>query len=110
MSIEIRNETTITLSQAGQLLPPGRRGKRPSLGCVLRWVLEGVRLPSGEVVRLEAIRCGGRWITTIEALERFATRQTPRLDESPAQRPVFNSKARQKASKRAARELERAGI
>jgi hypothetical protein len=43
-------------------------------------VVEGVRLPSGRVVRLEAVRVGQRWLTTAEAVQRFIEDQTPRLD------------------------------
>lgn len=68
------NRISYHLSQVG--LPPGRRGRHVSLSCALRWTLNGVRLPSGEIVRLEAIRLGGRWLTSIEALQRFAERQT----------------------------------
>ena len=109
MSIELRNETIINLSQVGNYLPPGRRGKRVSLSCALRWILNGVRLASGEVVRLEAVRVGGRWITSVEALERFATAQTPRLDDAPA-RPIRTAQARERGARRAAKQLERAGI
>src|SRR5947209_1904698 len=102
MPIELRNETTISLSQAARLLPPGRRGRPVTLSCVLRWVLDGVKLPSGEVVRLEAVRLGGRWITSVEALERFADRQTPRLGDASTKSfrtPVPRSRAAQRADK-----------
>src|SRR5262249_3804223 len=107
--IDLRNETTLSLTAAARMLPPGRRGRPVTLSCVLRWILDGVKLPSGEVVRLEASRLGGRWITSVEALERFAERQTPRLDEDHAPGPGSPTK-RQRASERAAKELERVGI
>jgi hypothetical protein len=75
--IELRNETVISLSAAAAMLPPGRRGRPVSISCVFRWITKGVRLPSGEVVYLEALRVGGRWLTSVEALQRFAERQTP---------------------------------
>src|SRR5947209_5991282 len=83
----ILREHTLRLADVGQHLPPGRNGKRPSLSCVLRWVLDGVRLDDGRRVRLEAVRVGGKWVTSIEALERFAAAQTPRLDDTPAPAP-----------------------
>jgi hypothetical protein len=79
------------------------------MSCVLRWVIDGVKLPTGDVVRLEAVRLGGRWITSVEALERFADRQTPRLDDTPAPTPRSPSK-RERAATRAANELDRIGI
>jgi len=106
--IDLRTETALSLAQAARMLPPGRRGRPVTLSCLLRWVLDGVRLPSGEAVRLEAIRMGGRWLTSVEALERFAARQTPRLAEgiSSPRTPT----ARDRASRRAGKNLERLGI
>ena len=108
MSIEIRNETLLTLSQAARLLPPSRQGKPVTLSCILRWVLDGVRSPSGEKIRLEAIRLGPKWVTSQEAIQRFADRQTPTLDDRAPE--VRTPTQRQRASDRAAKELERLGI
>jgi hypothetical protein len=74
---------------------------------VYRWILDGVRTPHGKV-RLEAIRLGGRWLTSVEALERFAARQTPELEDRPLlpRTPV----ARRRASERAERKLQQIGI
>jgi hypothetical protein len=59
------------------------------LSCVLRWVLDGVPGPDGRRVRLEALRLGGRWVTSAEALQRFGERLTPAgpADAAPAPRP-----------------------
>jgi len=107
--IDLAIESSLTLSQAGRLLPPGRHGKTPSLGCLLRWVLDGCRSPSGEVVRLEALRVGGRWVTSREALQRFALALTPELGTSTvtSQR---TTRQRQRASERAEKVLEKLGI
>jgi hypothetical protein len=106
--IDLRNETLISLMTAARMLPPGRRGRPVSLSCVLRWVIDGVRLPSGEVVHLEAIRCGGRWLTSTQSLQRFVERQTPRLDCRPG--TPRTPGRRQRASERAAAELDKIGI
>jgi hypothetical protein len=108
MGIDLRNDTTISLSQAARMLPPGRRGRPVTLSCLLRWVLDGVKSPSGRV-RLEAVRMGGRWITSVEALERFACRQTPSVPQESLQSSSTPS-ARERASKRAAAELSKIGI
>ncbi len=109
MSIDLQNETTISLSAAARFLPTGRRGRPVSLSCVLRWVLTGAAGPSGQRVRLEAVRLGGRWITSREALQRFAERLTPHLssDEVLAPRSPANRLAR---SRRTAHELDKLGI
>jgi hypothetical protein len=106
--IDLTNETPLSLSAAARTLPPGRRGRPVSLSCVLRWVLSGVRLADGRVVRLEAVRLGGRWLTSLEALQRFAERQTPALE--PGASAPRSPAVRAKASEKAARELERVGI
>jgi hypothetical protein len=107
--LDVASESTISLTQAARLLPPGRRGRPVSLSCILRWILTGAAGPYGERVRLEAVRLGSRWLTSREALQRFAERLTPRLDgEEP---PVPRAPARQRqASERAGRELKNLGI
>lgn len=106
--IDITSESALSLTQAAGLLPLGRFGSRPTLSCVLRWILTGVKSPSGELVRLEALRLGGRWVTSREAIQRFAERLTPRFADAPAT-PRSPGK-RRKASDRAARELDTIGI
>jgi hypothetical protein len=107
--IDLSAESALSLSQAARLLPPSRRGRPATLSCLLRWVLDGVRTPDGRRVRLEAVRLGGRWLTSREALQRFAEAQTPALDSDIG--PTYRTPAaRQRASERAAAELERVGI
>ena len=107
--IDLTCESVTSLSQAADLLPPGRGGARPTLSCILRWILKGARSPSGELVHLEALRIGGRWVTSREALQRFAESLTPPLDGNSAQ--IHRSPtARRRASEKAAKELERLGI
>jgi hypothetical protein len=107
--IDLRNESTLTLAQAARMLPPGRRGRPATLSCVLRWVRDGVKTPTG-TIRLEAIRLGGRWLTSVEALERFAARQTPAFGERPAPPTPRTPAQRERATRAATRELEAEGI
>lgn len=106
---DLKNETPITLTAAARMLPPGRRGRPVSLSCIFRWIVDGVQTPNGVTVRLEAARMGGRWLTTVSALERFAERQTPQFNDAPAS-TIRTPNQRQRAADRAARELEKAGI
>ncbi len=108
-SASLTAETLLSLSQAARHLPPGRRGRPVSMSCVLRWVLNGVPGPDGGRVRLEAVRLGGRWITSREAIQRFAERLTPRVEGQPAAVPRTPDR-RRRASERAAADLERQGI
>jgi hypothetical protein len=107
--IDTTIEAPIPLSEAAKLIPPARQGKRTHLSTLLRWILRGARNLAGEVVRLEAIRLGSRWMTSREALQRFAERLTPRTDAHAPPAPRTPT-ARRRASERAAAELEKIGI
>jgi hypothetical protein len=98
--IDLARESLLTLAHAAELLPPGRRGRHTHPSTVLRWILGGVRTPTGRV-HLEGIRLGGRWLTSKEALQRFAERQTPDISTSvPATRtPTERRRAREQAAK-----------
>jgi hypothetical protein len=105
--IDLQNEPPISLSAATRLLPPGRCGKPVTISCVFRWIVDGVLGPDGQRVRLEAVRVGGRWLTSVAALERFALAQTPQFKDAGQ---VRTPGQRQRASERAARELKKVGI
>jgi hypothetical protein len=105
--IDLANESLMSLSQAAATLPAGRQGKRVHPGTVLRWILRGVRTPAG-TVQLEGVRLGGRWLTSREALQRFADRQTP--DCSPPAPVPQRSGARRRHLERVEEELTRLGI
>jgi hypothetical protein len=105
--LDIRNETLIGLNQAARMLPPSRRGRPVHLSCIYRWILDGIKTPHGKV-RLEGVRLGGRWLTSVEALERFAAAQTPNLDNRPQLPRTLN--ARRRASERAEAQLKKIGI
>jgi hypothetical protein len=103
------DEQLLSLPQAARRLPPGRRGRPVTLSCLLRWILDGVPGPDGRRIRLEAVRLGGRWITSVEALARFGERLTPRLSDEPAP-PPRSPAARQRAADMAGQRLEEIGI
>jgi hypothetical protein len=77
---------------------------------LLRWILTGARAPSGELVKLEGMRIGGRWMTSKEALQRFGERLTPRLEHLDNSTRPRTPLRREQASKRAERLLEKTGI
>src|SRR5262245_26472516 len=105
--IDIETETPISLAQASHRCPPGRGGKKPTLSCLLRWIMQGAAGPRGRV-KLEAARIGGRWFTSVQALQRFIERCTPATDEpAGVQRSPTR---RQRESERAAAELAKCGI
>jgi hypothetical protein len=107
--IDLQSEELLSLSDAAKRLPPHRRGRPVHPSCIFRWIFEGVRLPSRERVRLEAVRLGGRWLTSVEALQRFAERLTPRIDTEPGPTPRSPTQ-RRRASDQASKELDQIGI
>lgn len=106
---EIAAGLGISLSEAARRLPSHRRGRPVHSSCVWRWISRGVTLPTGELVFLQAAKLSGRWLTTGPALQRFLAAQTPPVggEAQPAPRTPA---ARQRASERAAKELEKIGI
>jgi hypothetical protein len=89
--IELRNETMISLEAAARMLPPGRRGRPVNASTIFRWIVDGTKTPAGAVVRLDGIRIGGRWLTSVEALERFAAQQTPIFAPAETREAVHNA-------------------
>ena len=108
MTATILSESLLTLHDAAQLLPSNRAGKRVSFATVWRWVLRGVRACDGQLVRLEAARVGGRWLTSREALERFAAALTSPIDAGGA--PIRTPTARNRDNRAAKEKLEKRGM
>ena len=90
-----------------------RNGSSIHSTTLARWALKGVRLADGRLVRLEAIRLGGRLVTSEKAFIRFVEAQqqldTDGDDIGLAAVVVRSPAARRKASEEAARELEKLG-
>jgi hypothetical protein len=107
--LDLSVEQPIPLAAAAKLIPPARRGKRCHLSTLVRWITAGCRAPSGERVRLEAVRLGSRWVTSMGAIQRFSERLTPRLDAPAAPAPRTPAR-RARAAERAGAELESLGI
>ena len=62
----------LSLSAAARLVPPHRgsgAGSDPSR--TFRWIMTGLKTRGGVIVKLEAIRTGGKWTTSRSALGRF---------------------------------------
>ena len=60
--LDLTAEKPISLAEACKLVPPARQGKRTHLSTLLRWIISGVRNPSGQIIRLDGIRIGGRLV------------------------------------------------
>lgn len=107
--IDSTTEQVFPLAEAATFIPPSRGGRKTAFSTLLRWILTGVRAPSGERVRLEALRVGSRWMVSRESMQRFFEALTPRLDAEPLPAPR-TQRQRARASERAAKELDRIGI
>jgi hypothetical protein len=109
--IDIGKEQPIGLYEGAKLYPSFRKGRPTHISTLLRHITKGIRLASGEVIQLEGARLGGRWITSVEAVQRFMERSTavafPDVSAAPASR---TSRQRRKQLDRVAKELADAGI
>ena len=106
---DLTRENLLTLAQAARRFPPARRGRPLTPSAIWRWCRKGIRVPGVGTVYLECVRVAGLWLTSAEALCRFATRQTPPTEDNPPPPPRSPGR-RQRASKRATEELRRQGI
>ena len=64
--IDVRTETLFPLDEAPEHIPLHRRGRKVHKHTPRRWMSQGIR-----GIRLEAIKIGGSWHTSTEALHRF---------------------------------------
>jgi hypothetical protein len=106
---EIARGEGLPLAKAAKRFPPYRQGKAVTLSCLVRWVLSGVIGPDGSLIKLEAARCAGRWLTSERAIADFVRAQTPNLTDSRTKLPRSPA-ARERAHGRAEKELDRIGI
>jgi hypothetical protein len=103
---EINAGEGLTLAQLAKRCPRTRKNRPVSLGCVLRWVLDGAAGPDGNKVKLEAARLAGKWVTTARAFARFVAGQTPTAEPEP-----FRTTAKRlRAADHAGDELEARGV
>jgi hypothetical protein len=100
---EIQSGGGLSLSTAGRLFPGHRGGKSVDPSTVFRWITKGSRTVGGKTVKLEAVRAGGRWLTSRGAVARFVAALTAAADPAstttpPASRtPAVRRRAAEKA-------------
>jgi hypothetical protein len=95
----------LSLTQAARRFPPFREDKSVAPSTVFRWLYDGIRMPDGSRLRLEAVRLGGRWLTSGPAIERFISRQTPSLGPELNQQTT-TSRQRSRSAEATEKELE----
>lgn len=78
--IDVAKEKLVTFADLARRLPRRRRNRPVHVATIHRWRSKGLR-----GVRLEAVRVGGAWHTTMEAFARFCERLTrPEIDDQGA--------------------------
>lgn len=76
-------ETGIRVSAVPAILSKMNGGKRVSRSTVHRWLTAGI-----QGIRLEGVRVGGTWYTSIEALRRFLTATTQAATSGTSDSPT----------------------
>jgi len=103
----------LALADAARLCPSLRSGKPTHPATLTRWILRGVRLRGGTLLKLAAKRFPGGWAVSKEALDEFIdaiTRDRCGDPAAPAADEPRPPASRRRAIDAAERELERAGV
>lgn len=108
MAIDLINEHTISIKDATRYFPSTRKGKPTHVSKLLRLGLKGMECRCGTVVYLEMLKLGSSWVTSREAIQRFAEAVT--AVETGRLTPPRTRKQISRSSARAVAELENAGI
>jgi hypothetical protein len=108
-------ESYITLTQAAKLAPG-----RPSINCIWRWCRKGVLARSGQRIRLQHVRIGGKLFTTATWVTQFGLALAEadvnyfNLDSAPTlpqqSLNIRTDKQRQAAIEHAQRDLAEMGV
>jgi hypothetical protein len=106
VAAEVAAGDMLTMLQLARRCASTRQSKPVHPSTPLRWAFCGVKTPDGRRVKLEACRCGGRWVTSVAAFQRFVEAQTPSLDADTS-RPTPRPTQRTRAAERAGTMLEK---
>ena len=105
----IHTEPLLKLAEAVSRLPGHRGDGRLHPATLTRWIQKGCLSAGGRRVRLDAVRCGCRWLTSEGALARFMGALTDGGGGGGGRDGPDSSTDRRQASEAAARELGRLG-
>lgn len=106
----ILDEGPIGMTAAARLYGSFRNGRPTHPSTPTRHHLHGVRLPCGLIVRLEAVRMGGRLMTSKAAVARFIAAQQAETGKERAEVGPLTPSARNRAATVASQELDSMGI
>jgi hypothetical protein len=100
----------MSLAQAARKFPPTKGDKPVHSSSVSRWITTGVRLRTGAVVKLKAVRFPGGWKLTQQDIDEFLESLTASaLGQKGWRPPTAGAAARKKALAKAAKECESLG-
>ena len=104
--IDLRTEDAITLTAAARhrLISPDGRPRH--IARMYDYILHGLLGLSGERVRLEFVKIGGKRYTTVQAMERF----TERLNMADSAKSIPTTSQRRQQIAAAEKNLQAAGI
>jgi hypothetical protein len=104
------DDLPLTVSRVCRRFPGARGARNVTPSTVTRWILSGCPARNGERVKLAATRCGSRWLIRQCDLNAFFEALATDPGGTTANTPPLRSPAaRNKASDRAGRDLERRG-
>src|SRR4051794_13451247 len=109
LSATILNENPMGFSALARRITSRRRDGSITPQACWRWHTRGVRRRDGVVVKLEAVLCAGRYLTSYAAYERFVAAQNE-ANPSRLPTPVRNPGKRHRDDAAAAELLAEAGI
>ena len=102
--MSIQNETVIGIGAGCREFPPNGVAD----ATMARFIQKGVKVKAtGEVVKLETFKIGGRRFTSLEAIARFIAAQN--ADDAPAI-PAITATQRRRQSEAARLALQEAGV
>jgi hypothetical protein len=78
MTTSLFSEKAMSLASVAKAVPFRIGEYRVTTTSLWRWATSGGQARPGEVLRLEAVRIGGRWVTSVAAVERFVQALTNR--------------------------------
>jgi len=107
---EILKEEKLSIYDAAALFQGRTPGKNLCFSTIWRWILKGAHDVDGNIVRLEAVRLGGRWVTSREAIARFSENLTKGESIDSDEKKINTSSAERKRADQAAKKLKKLGI
>lgn len=105
---EVMNGDRLLIPEAAKLFPAATTsGEHIAEYTVIRWVRNGVSMPGGGRLYLEAVRIGGREVTSRAAVKRFIAAQNTRRQPTALPDLGRSEKQRKRAAARAIEQLEK---